>query len=176
MTTRNAIAKRPMVSVPRRGTAWDDHFVTIEVANGSTVSENVVNNITDQEKRGYTLIRQIIRLDVMPDVPGGVSGKQKVTLAMGVTSDDAFAALALPDPEVGVDFPVLGWLWRTQYIVLDELLQNVLYSVVRIDTDLHAARKLDRSTVFISVHSTVEQGTAFQIACTGLVRNLYKLP
>ena len=175
MTTPRGIARRPGPAV-RRGTAWEDHFVTIEIANGGSINEDLLTNTTDSERRGYTLVRQILRLDLVADVPGGVSGKQQVSLGIGLASDDAFAAGALPEPEAGVDFPVTGWLWRSQYIVIDELLINGLVAPIRIDEDLHAARKLDRSTLYIRAHSTVEQGTAFQVALTGLIRSLYKLP
>ncbi len=181
MTIQRRTARRPgpvgLARAQRRLTAWDDQLVTsLSVTSGAENSFLLTENVSDTEKRGCTIVRIILALELLPSVPGNVSGVQTVSMGIGATSDDAFAAGALPNAEVDTDFPVMGWLWRGKYLVRDETLATGIVPFPRIDADLRSQRKIDRSSVFVILQNTPVQGTAFNILVSGMVRVLYKLP
>ena len=149
--------------------------MTTLVVGGAGLQLLLCENVADPEKRGCTLIRTIIGMSFLPNVPGAISSRINVTFAIALASDDAFAAGSLPDPEVDDDFPVGGWLYRTRFPVSDGVGEPVPMPF-RIEADLRMARKLDRSTIYMSMHSSVDQGAGFVTAVNGMVRCLYKLP
>ena len=161
---------------PRRITAWDDEIHEFSLTNSSQTAINLMTNVADPEKRGCTLVRLIIDVVLFPATPGNASGRQIVSLGIGVVSDDAFAAGTLPDPEEESDYPVGGWVYRARKSVFDETLATGLVRPVLIEKDLRAMRKLDRSTLALIVHNGAVEGTAFTIGMSGLTRSLYKLP
>ena len=165
------------MSAPRRTTAWDDEFVSLSLANATAGNQLLVQNVADPEKRGCTLVRMIVGIDVMVNQPGTVSGKQLITVGIGLVSDDAFSAGVFPENNVADDFPVGGWIYRAQRIIWDETLgSGVGVDKVRFEADLRAQRKLARSSVFLQVHNGAHEGSTFSVFATGLVRALYKLP
>ena len=152
--------------------------MNFSVSSGSTSEVGLVDDTADPEKRGCTLIRLIMDFWMFPSIPGAVSGRQVVTMGIGVVSDDAFAAgsSGLPNPEVDGDYPVGGWLWRHKVPIFDETLATTGPLVIRIKEDLRAMRKLDRSTVALMMKSVSNEGTSFTVQWMGIIRALYKLP
>ena len=177
MTTPRRTARRPVaVAAARRGTAWDDAMLNFSLASGAlAAAQQLMQNVSDTEKRGCTLQRLIIGLNVEAATRGIGNGVQRVWLGIGLTSDDAYAGNALPDPESGSDYPVQGWLWRWSGTIWDSV-DFAAIQQVRIEKDLRAQRKLDRSTMFLTIKNDPRQGTAFEVQVTGIVRMLYKLP
>jgi len=166
-----------MARAQRRNTAWDDTRIASDVANGSTANVEIASDVGDAEKRGCTLIRTILSLWIHASTPGAVSGSQIVFLGMQLASDDAFTGGALPDVEVGADFPMAGWIWRESVFITDETLAaGGSIQPIALWRDIRSQRKLDRSTVMLSIHSAPTEGTAFNIRVVGLMRLLYKLP
>ena len=157
----------------RRRTAWDDQIVTLPVTTGAATSVLLVEDAADPELRGCTMIRTIIGVDLFPDVQGAVTGVQRLTMGIGVASDDAFAAGSLPEPDDQTDYPQGGWVYRASFNVADRVGESL--PLVRVDQDLRAARKIDRSSVYLRIQNTAVQGSTFTIQLSGLIRVLYKL-
>ena len=162
----------------RRGTAWDDQLPNFSVADGAFGSFLLMSDVADPEKRGCTLVRMILDFDIFPATPGAVSGRQNFALGIGVVSDDAFTAGAsgMPNPEVGSDYPVTGWLWRKRVAVFDETLASGVVTPVHVDRDLRAMRKLDRSSLVLMTFNGTAEGSPFAVTVMGTIRTLYKLP
>ena len=135
-----------------------------------------LQNTTDTEKRGCTLIRTIMSMTLMPNSPGVVSGVTRVRMGIQMVSDDAFAANSMADPENAADYPVQGWLWRGHELVVDETLATGVVPFVAVKIDLRAQRKCDRSQAVLSVNNETLEGTAFTLRFVGMIRALYKLP
>ena len=165
-----------MIRGPRRQTSWDDQLFNFDTASGSRVDFLLVQNVSDTESRGLTLARMILGFTFLPSVPGVASGSQAISIGVALASDDAFAAGALPEPQVESDFPVGGWLYRSQYIVVDETLATGFPLPVRIDVDLSVQRKLDRASLYCTMINDPIEGTAFNVRMIGLIRSLYRLP
>ena len=160
----------------RRMTAWDDEIINFDTATGSRASFLLMQNVADPEKRGCTLIRVIMGLTLAASSPGSVSGQQKVSCGLFLVSDDAFVASAIPDVDVAADYPMGGYMWRSQYLVQDETLATGPIAPVRIDLDLHAARKVDRASVTMTWTNEPVEGSTFSVRTLGIIRCLYKLP
>ena len=181
MTTRRRTARRPgaigLARAARRTTAWDDQLIlSTALSDGVTGSVILAENVGDSEHRGCTIVRMLIGMQFMPINPGGINGQMAVTIGIGLASDDAFSAGALPDPEVDADFPVAGWMYRDRFVVGNLTPGAGPYLVLRVEKDLRAQRKLDRSTPFMSVRPDLVNGSAFSIIESGIIRILYKLP
>ena len=179
MTTRLRTARRPQVRAggAARRTAWDDELVnTVVVNGGTTVAIRLMNNVADAEKRGCTVVRMIMGVDLLAEPPGVVSSTQRFTMGVGMISDDAFAGSVFPDPDTDSDFPVNGWMHRSVHSIRDELLATGVIATVRVDRDIRSQRKVERSTLALFVQNTNTEGAGNSIRITGLVRVLYKLP
>ena len=157
-------------------TAWDDTFVDVTASSGADTTQLLVGNVADPEKRGCTLVRMLIRLWVNQSTPGVVSGIQALTMGIGLSSDDAFTANALPEVQVADDFPQTGWLFRDQVLVLDETLATGVFAAISVREDVRSQRKLDRASAYIRISNVAVEGTSFSVRCKGLIRALYKLP
>ena len=163
------------MSAQRRGTAWDDQLFTVTQVNGVQAGAILlVEDVADPEKRGCTVVRIIMRVTLLPVVINGVTGRQTVSVGIALASDDAFAAGALPDPQTQADYPVGGWMYRDQVVVPSESTGVVPHVVLQ--ADLRAQRKLDRSSLFFTYHSQLDEGVSFEVQLTGIIRVLYKLP
>ena len=163
--------------VARRGTAWDDSRVAATVGSGaSTTGQLLVENVADPEKRGCTLVRMILDLSLVATPPGAVSGMQRLSIGIGLVSDDAFSASAFPEPSETDDFPVGGWIYRGMRLIRDETLASGIIAQERLYLDLRVQRKLERSSVVFMTKNDAVEGSTFSVAVQGLVRSLYKLP
>ena len=160
----------------RRLTAWDDTSVDFQTADGARSAQLLVGNVADPEKRGCTLIRTLLALQLTPAVPGGTAGVTRVRVGVMLVSDDSFSADAMPDVEQDADFPIAGWVYRDHFLVLNHTTTAGPPHIVEIRRDLRSQRKMDRSTVTIQMHNDSISGAAFTTRLIGLVRNLYKLP
>ena len=176
MTTRLRTARRVQGNVRRRTTAWDDQTITsLTASSGASQEVLLIENVADSEKRGCTLVRTLVRLTAMPSSITSVNGIQLVHFGIGLTSDDAFAAGALPDVEIDDDYPVAGWVWRDSVYVRDSTVASA-GQIVRLEAELQSQRRLDRSSVFLTFSNVPVQGTPFAVSVGGIVRMLYKLP
>ena len=178
MTTQRRIARRPVArgGAPRRLTAWDDAEVSETLTSGATGTHELMQNVSDPEKRGCTLVRCIINLWLVPNVPGQVEGLQQLWIGISLVSDDAFVAGALPDVDDVADYPMGGWLLRRTVVTQDMVANASNRVVTAVDLDLRAQRKMDRSTMVMSFLNQNRGGTPFTVRLVGLVRCLYKLP
>ena len=164
-----------MAQGPRRRTAWDDEWITETIASGGVGTSLLVQNVADPEKRGCTLVRLIVDMVFTPVTPLQSSGVQWIQFGIGLTSDDAFTAAATPEPEAEADFPVQGWILRSHSVLVSETSPGP-GMVERRFYDLRVSRKLERSSVFVSVTNTAIEGSALAVRHNGLFRALYKLP
>ena len=176
MVTRRRRTPIGVARAQRRTTAWDDQQFQLTVADNSSQPLLLAENVGDAEHRGCTVVRMIIHLGFNCAIPGLVSGQAIQHVGIGLVSDDAFVANALPDPETDADFPVSGWLWRDAFVYISETLATGMPEVVRIFRDLRVMRKLDRSSLVFMWHNNGIEGNGFTMQVTGIIRVLYKLP
>ena len=156
-----------------RPTDWIDTLVDESITTTADKSKSLMTGVAPVNMRGMTLIRTILMLTLYSNTTAGAWGVQRVDMGIGVASQDAFAANALPDPEVATDKPARGWVWRGQLLVS----QNGVGSEVlhRLNADIRGARKIENGELFLKMDNNFETGTAFTVNVFGLIRTLYKL-
>jgi len=157
-----------------RPTDWIDTIISLTLAPmGGSAIQSLMTGVAPVNMRGMTLIRTIISLSLVSQTVAGAWGVQRANLGIGVADQDAFAAGALPDPDVATDKPARGWVWRSYAGVA----QNgsgapVIYTLT---ADIRGARKIENGELYIAGVNTDSLGTAFTVFVGGLIRTLYKL-
>ena len=179
MTTRQRTVRRPGANglVPRRRTtAWEDTFINQDLANNARLDQDLLVNVSDADKRGLTVVRTLIHLWFTPAAGSVVNGSQKLFMGIQLSSEDAFAANAVPDPNNSTEYPIGGWMYRDLIVVINPNTGPFLNPSVELWRDIRSQRKLDRSEMMYSVENNAGSGTTFNVSAIGLIRVLYKLP
>ncbi len=155
---------------------WTDVRIVEDTANGFGDLVDLLPNLDREEKRGITVVRQIIELALTPVVTSGVVGTMLMDIGIGVASSDAFGAgsSALPNPGLGSSRPARGWLFRTQVAIIDDA--DNIAPPTRVHEDVRTKRKVDDGDLFMQIEALLRTGTAFDVKTTGLIRTLYLLP
>ena len=158
-----------------RQVRWYDNVLNMNTAAGTQDTEGLVGGITlDQGRRG-TVTRIVYDLSFASNTVAGAYGLQQLGIGMGIASQEAFAANALPEPESETEFPVTGWLYRN--IIMVGQNGSGVYPVVRLSGEIRAQRKLDIGDLFLIItNQPVVFGTSFSVLTRGIIRVLVRLP
>ena len=156
-----------------RPTDWIDSIVGFSAATSSQSQVSLMTGVAPVNMRGMTLIRTIVSVSVFSITVAGAWGIQVASIAIGVASQEAFAASILPDPNVATDKPPRGWVYRTSQVVA----QNGAGAPVSHDlrADIRGARKIENGELYVIMTNDPVAGTTFSIRMEGLIRTLYKL-
>jgi len=157
---------------PGRATLWEN--ISVEHAHG-TVGEEVVTDLTPEPMATAlvgtaTLIRSVMNFRYGIDAAGSSDTAQQVALGITVMTNDAFAALAIPDPLTG-DFQQ-GWYYWTARQVLGAGSGGPREMFW--EADIRSARKLRGGFKLVMVSETTainDLGTALFIN----MRNLWQI-
>ena len=177
MTTRGRIVRsRAVIATPaRRGTTWADTVFNSSMGSGGgNQTLSLISTFDPDERRGMTITRILMCLYIIPDPVGGTGGVQRMSIGVGIASQEAFAAGATPDPEDPEDFPQRGWMYRCSHAVIDNLTPGYPTPVIR--EDLHAQRKIDTGEPYVRFVNENIQATGFAVRIVGTIRLLLKLP
>ena len=173
MSTQQRTARRPAAAGPRRETAWNDTTVNDSLVSEGSQFLRRTSDFTTED--GSTLVRTLICLSIQPVTPAGQTfNLQLVSIGIGVTSQEAFNAGVVPDPDVDVEQPVLGWVYKCKWNVLENA--GADSPPLLVEKNIKAARKLARGTCYIVGNNKAGAGTPFTIRVFGLIRQLYMLP
>ncbi len=157
-----------------RMTDWMDTVITLNPTNGGSDNVSLITGAAPINMRGATLIRTLVRLDFSSATVAGAWGIHECQFAIGIASQEAFAAGVLPDPRTATDKPPRGWVYRSAAGVM----QNGATGgqiVTAVQADIRGARKIENGEVYLIVDSDATAGTAFTVNVRGLVRMLVKL-
>ena len=157
-----------------RMTDWVDTVVVLDAATGAQDFISLITGLAPVNMRGVTLVRTLVRLSLQSATVAGAWGTQNVNLAIGVASQEAFAAGTLPDPLTSGDKPPRGWVYRTAVTAAQNGVGGPVVS--EIVADIRAARKIENGELFLIMNNSTALGTAFSVRVRGLVRCLFKLP
>ncbi len=159
--------------MPPRPTRWVDTIVGLVLSDAGGTLVSLLPGVGPVDTRGVTLIRTIIRLDLLSTTVAGAWGAQSATLAIGIAGQEAFAANVVPDPSVASEEPARGWIWRENILVT----QNGISTGVskRLTADIRGARKIQDGEVYLTFNNNNHSGTVFAVAVVGLIRLLLKL-
>ena len=134
---------------------------------------SLITGLNPNDLRGCTVIRTLISLDLCSQTVAGAWGVQRCDMAIGIASQEAFAAGVLPDPVTNTDKPPRGWMWRSSRSVAQNGVGSPVLSSLQ--ADIRGARKVENGEVFLIIDNSNVFGTAFNVQALGLVRLLVKL-
>ena len=156
-------------------TVWLDTLFNNDIASGGQFVLSLMTGVSATQTRfdRMTLTRTIIGLDLAYTVHDSGEGSQRVTAGIAITSQEAFAASAVPDPEVASDHPVRGWVWRASYRIFGFAADQAAVYDARIDEDIHAQRKLDNGESYVIFVNEPVEGVASVARVTGIIRQLW---
>ena len=156
-------------------TIWIDTLLNLQISSGSQGSQTLQSQLSVVEARfaGLTLLRTIIGLNLGHLVHDSGEGSQIIDLGIGITSQEAFAAAILPDPNVSTDFPTRGWIFRGRYRTYGFAADQAAVFQERVDKDIKARRKLENGEAYIVVNNVPDQGTTGTVHVGGLIRQLW---
>ncbi len=152
---------------------WEDTILNITVVDDGDSLQSLVGGLSEDERRGMTVARTIVSLQLSPTPTSGVVGSMCVDLAIGVANQQAFTAGSgsLPDPVINSERPPRGWLWKTRVAVIDDAVTAMPLTFVH--GDFRSKRKIDAGILYLHIAPQSRTGTEFTIAVSGLIRILY---
>ena len=157
-----------------RRRAWSDRMFTLSaVSGGDFLTQDLLASLIDQDVK--TVSRVVGRILVYVDsTVAAPNGEQRVSLGIGVTSQEAFDAGVVPDPDTELDYPQMGWLWRTQGTLLAHETGGVVerYHFPEFIFDIRAQRKVDKGVLFLAGGNNDIGGNAMSATMSGIVRSL----
>lgn len=151
-----------------RQVQWLDSLVDMTIPSNNLTVLNLTGNLGTQERKGTTVIRTIVDLQLRINTVDTIN-----IVDMGILLGDATAVLGghLAQPEVQNDQP--GWCWRTRKISrcsdIDDYAQYV-----QIQMDTKVKRKFignERDYLFV-----INNAGGASITFTGIIRVLIKKP
>jgi len=159
-----------------RKSTWVDTLVDTTVSNNGQTQLSLTGDLEANEKRGLTLARTIIHLFGLPAAIGIADGVQTMDLGIGVIEPDAAVAGALPDVDDAGDQPGRGWVWRDRIIMVDETPAENFYIPIELKYDIRSMRVLYHNTLLLIIDSSPQQGVAFTMDLTGIIRCMFLQP
>jgi len=162
------------MTTPRRPRAWGDLLVNRIVASGADATPDDL--LADfPEIFVKTVVRSIGRLLVFPDDRNATfDSVQRLDLGIGVAAEEAFLAGIVPDPDVGKEYPALGWIYRATGVMVSNNSSGTLegYHYPELLWDTGANRKVDKGRLYLTMSNNIVDGTPATVRVAGLVRSL----
>ena len=119
------------------------------------------------------MVRTIVGLDIGALVHDAGEGSARVDCGIGVTSQEAFAAGVLSDPDIATDHPTRGWVWRAGYRTFSFAADQPEVYSARADKDLRAKRKLDNGEMFFVANVQGIEGVTAAQQLEGWIRQYW---
>ncbi len=156
-------------------TIWIDTLIDQQVANASSAFQSLMSGVTalDTRLKGMTLMRTIIGVDIAHLVHDSGEGSQDFTVGIGVTTQEAFNAGVIPDPNSETDFPTRGWVWRYRCRTYGFAADQAAVYNLRVDKDIRSRRRLENGECYIVMNNDADQGSTGTVNLIGLIRQLW---
>ncbi len=156
-------------------TIWIDTEFNADVADGGQLVTSLMTGVSATQTRfdRMTLMRTIIGVDLAYTVHDAAEGSHRLDIGIGVTSQEAFAAGIVADPETMTDFPARGWIWRARYRLYGFAADQPAVYDRRVDLDLRSRRKLENGEAYLVASSNLVEGGTSTVRITGLIRQLW---
>ncbi len=154
---------------------WIDSVVSMTLVAGVQVNIDMMGVASFSEsRRGWTLVRTIIGLDVAYAVHDSGEGSHLVSLGIGIASTEALSSgTGIAEPDVPAEHPQAGWLYRAQYRIFGFAADQPAVYSARIDKDIRAKRKLGNGLSIFSGNSSILEGAASTLRVNGIIRQYW---
>ena len=156
-----------------RNAYWEDTLINVSIADNADILTSLVGGLSEDERRGMTVARTIVDMQLAPAVTNGVVGVMILDVAIGVANQQAFTAGSgsLPDPAINSERPPRGWVFRTRCAILDDATTVAPLSFCV--GDFRGKRKIDAGILYLHLAAQDSSGTPFTCKAIGIIRVLY---
>ena len=156
-------------------TLWIDTNFSTDVVVGTQLQQSLMGVVQSDESRlvGMTLMRTIIRMDIAYTVHDSGEGSQRLSMGIGVASQEAFNAGVLPEPFTDGDFPTRGWIWRATYRLFGFAADQPAIYNRALDIDLRSRRKLENGEAYLVADNVNLEGVSSTVRVLGGIRQLW---
>ena len=167
MTTRNRV--RRFVRGARRATRWLDTIVNESIVNVASVADNLDSNISQGDKKGMTLVRMILELNLSA---AGTGTGALLHAGIFLLHGDAKTAGVYADPEDQAE--QAGYLWRWTGTCFTSAV-NDRSQQTQIKADLKSRRKYPSEDHELVLYMKATS-SSITVNVDGLIRTLWLLP
>ena len=152
---------------------WEDTLIEDTLAAATQNEQSLVGGLSEDERRGMTVVRTLVHFWLTPNVTSGVVGTMTLLAGIGVANDQAFGvgSTALPQLTINSERPLRGWLWKDSLAIVDDA--TTVAPVTELKVDIRSKRKVDAGILYLATEGDTRSGTAFVIKVSGLIRVLY---
>ena len=158
----------------RRKTQWVDTLIASTLTEASQTTFSLLGDLITYDTEHMTLVRSIVDLQFYPLLSTIEADESNIVdIGIGLASQDAFAASALPDPVTEADAPIKDWVWRHRESIINRA--NQFANLVHVLRDLKSSRVIGKGELYITFDNNSSQGGGFSVTVTGLIRCLFKL-
>ncbi len=156
-------------------TIWIDTLLSDDIAASGQLVKSLMSGVSSVQTRfdSMTLLRTIVGLDLAYTVHDAGEGSGVLDIGIGVTTQEAFNASVVPDPNVETDFPTRGWIYRSRYRVFGFAADQPAVYSARVDKDIRSRRKLDNGECYIVANWSIIEGASATVKVLGLLRQLW---
>jgi len=161
--------------MPKRRGVWEDTLLNEAVLSAATNVVTLIGGYSNEQTHGMTLVRTLIGLSLFDTAGEVVEGVMRVTLGIGLASQEAFSTPnATADPAVQGDRPLDGWIFRRSVVTIGSLASAT--QVTLVNADIRAGRKIDGGELFITMKNELVTGTPHTVRVSGYIRMLLLRP
>ena len=156
---------------------WIDTSAALLMAAAGIDFKSLMTGVSLTQTRfdQMTLLRTVIGIDIGRLVHDSGEGSELISIGIGVASQESFAAVVLPDPDVDTDFPTRGWIWCARYRTYGFAADQPAVYNTRVDLDLRSQRKLENGEAYIIGTNELVNGVTSAVQVTGLIRQLWQV-
>jgi len=155
-----------------RRRVWSDTRIVDSVAGSQFIKKDLFATLSSVQDV-KTVVRLVIDVMVTILPTEAADGVMATDLAIGVTSQEAFVAETLPDPNAVNDYPLGGWLYiATRSVGHFESAGGVMMQTAVYTADIRAMRKVDRGVLFAYYDSVLLSGVSISTLWCGRIRAL----
>ena len=134
-----------------RSSFWVDNLIGISPPTGGQAFVSLMAGTPPVDARRATIIRIVFDLGIYTNTVTGPWGINLIDIGFGVTSQEAFNAGVISDPNAD-ERPTRGWMYRTRCLGFQNGIGNNM--ITRCEGDLRSGRKLYDGEPFMVANNT----------------------
>ena len=120
-----------------------------------------------------TIVRLVGQMAVFPDIPiVSTTSNQIIDVGIGVASEQAFTAGAVPQPDQTDEYPARGWLYVATKSLFRGNLDTTGEHYPTWEFDIRSMRKIDKGRLYLAAGNGLGDGTPIVVRFQGRIRAL----
>ena len=157
-----------------RPRAWADLKFNVTIADAADMTPlDILVDLGASRLDTITIVRLVGQMAVVPDIPvASATSNQIIDVGIGVASEAAFVAGAVPQPDQTDEYPARGWLYVATKVLFRGNLDTVGEVYPTWEFDIRSMRKIDKGRLYLAAGNGLGDGTPSVIRFIGRIRAL----